>query len=104
MKLEKFLRNIASGLTLGLIIIIQGCEKPGMFTEMSSDETGIVFSNDITEDGHNNIMTYEYTYNGAGVAVGTRCQINYSLILETGNLRRLLFKQVFRVEMTGTQG
>lgn len=70
MKLEKFLRNIASGLTLGLMIIIQGCEKPGMFTEMSPDETGIVFSNDITEDGHNNIMTYEYTYNGAGVAVG----------------------------------
>lgn len=70
MKLEKFLRNIASGLTLGLMIIIQGCEKPGMFTEMSPDETGIVFSNVITEDGHNNIMTYEYTYNGAGVAVG----------------------------------
>ena len=37
---------------------------------MSSEDTGIVFQNQIVEDGHNNIMTYEYTYNGGGVAVG----------------------------------
>ena len=40
------------------------------FTELSGDETGLIFRNDITETQYNNIMTYEYTYNGAGVAAG----------------------------------
>ena len=65
-----FIRKTALSITLGLFMVIQGCEKPTMFIELSQNETGIDFSNTITEDGHNNIMTYEYTYNGAGVAVG----------------------------------
>lgn len=49
---------------------IQSCEDPSLFQLTSPSDTGIEFSNTITEDGHNNILTYEYTYNGAGVAVG----------------------------------
>ncbi|PKD17231.1 type IV secretion protein Rhs [Salegentibacter salinarum] len=65
-----FIRKTALSITLLLFMVIQACEKPTMFTELTPDKTGIKFSNTITEDGHNNIMTYEYTYNGAGVAVG----------------------------------
>ncbi len=47
------------------------CTKPTLqFTELSPEETGLVFRNDITETQHTNIMTYEYSYNGAGIAAG----------------------------------
>lgn len=34
------------------------------------DKTGLDFRNDLVETQHNNIMTYEYSYNGGGIAVG----------------------------------
>ena len=37
---------------------------------MSSSRTHIDFRNDIKEDENYNIPTYEYLYNGGGVAVG----------------------------------
>jgi enediyne biosynthesis protein E4 len=45
-------------------------EAPQQFTELSSKETGLDFRNDIVETPYNNILTYEYTYNGAGLAAG----------------------------------
>ena len=44
-------------------------EKP-LFTLLSPEETGITFSNDLTENKDVNILTYQYLYNGGGVAVG----------------------------------
>jgi enediyne biosynthesis protein E4 len=41
-----------------------------VFEQLSSRKTGISFNNRITEDKKNNILTYEYFYNGGGVAVG----------------------------------
>ncbi len=47
------------------------CRQPSQqFTEISATEAGITFRNDIIETQQTNIMTYEYTYNGAGVAAG----------------------------------
>lgn len=40
------------------------------FTEVAASEAGITFRNDILETQHTNILTYEYTYNGAGIASG----------------------------------
>lgn len=40
------------------------------FTQMSSDATGIKFSNNITETDSFNFFNYEYIYNGGGLAVG----------------------------------
>lgn len=37
---------------------------------MKPFETGLVFQNKIIETSENNIMTYQYMYNGAGVAAG----------------------------------
>src|SRR5688572_12432686 len=46
------------------------CGKQTQFEEMSAGTTNVAFRNEITETEHNNIMTYEYTYNGGGVATG----------------------------------
>ncbi|HTF16906.1 MAG TPA: VCBS repeat-containing protein [Chryseolinea sp.] len=40
------------------------------FEEVDAAQVGIAFRNDIVETQQTNIMTYEYTYNGAGVAAG----------------------------------
>src|SRR5690606_21477606 len=45
-------------------------EATTQFDELLPEETGVTFRNDIVETQHNNILTYEYTYNGAGVATG----------------------------------
>ncbi len=45
-------------------------EKSPLFTSLSSLETGIDFSNTIAEDLEKNIESYDYYYNGGGVAVG----------------------------------
>ena len=53
-----------------ILLTINRCGNRQQFTEMKSGKTGITFVNTITETEHTNILTYEYTYNGAGVAVG----------------------------------
>ena len=40
------------------------------FTLMSPEQTGIKYSNLFKEDYNYNIFTYEYMYNGCGVAIG----------------------------------
>jgi len=41
-----------------------------VFTALPASQTHIDFRNDIKEDENTNILTYEYLYNGGGVAVG----------------------------------
>ncbi|MBN8851198.1 MAG: VCBS repeat-containing protein [Sphingobacteriales bacterium] len=57
-----------------LLIFFTSChqleKKNTLFTEMPSSITHIDFRNEIKEDVDYNILTYEYLYNGAGVAVG----------------------------------
>src|SRR3982751_2408032 len=67
------------------------------FTDVSQS-SGITFSNTITESENQNIFTYEYMYNGAGVAIGdvnndglpdiffTANQLPDQLYLNKGNL------------------
>ncbi|HEY5747847.1 MAG TPA: VCBS repeat-containing protein [Chryseolinea sp.] len=43
---------------------------PPLMTLLSSEETGIDFSNTLYEDENLNILTFEYFYNGAGVGTG----------------------------------
>ncbi|MFC0775962.1 VCBS repeat-containing protein [Terrimonas alba] len=64
-----------------------------------SESSGISFANNITETENQNIFTYEYMYNGAGVAVGdinndglqdiffTANQVSDQLYLNKGNLQ-----------------
>ncbi|QKZ14237.1 VCBS repeat-containing protein [Spirosoma sp. KUDC1026] len=43
---------------------------PPLFTLLSPDQTGVTFSNNLTEGPNTNVLMYEYFYNGGGVAVG----------------------------------
>ncbi|MEQ8474496.1 MAG: VCBS repeat-containing protein [Marinoscillum sp.] len=46
------------------------CQERTLFTLVSSIDSNIDFRNEIVETPDNNIMTYQYMYNGAGVALG----------------------------------
>jgi len=41
-----------------------------LFTHLPASETGITFSNDLEEGPEVNVLSYEYLYNGGGVAAG----------------------------------
>jgi hypothetical protein len=41
-----------------------------LFTQLNAEDTGITFSNRITESDTMNVLTFEYINNGGGVAVG----------------------------------
>ncbi len=45
-------------------------KKLNFFTKLPSDHSGITFENTIQETPEINILNYEYTYNGGGVAAG----------------------------------
>jgi len=54
-------------------LIILSCKKQNddvLFELLSSEDTGIKFSNNLKEDEKLNILTYEYFYNGGGVGIG----------------------------------
>jgi hypothetical protein len=44
-------------------------ESSTLFEELRPDQTGIDFSNELREDEHLNILSFEYFYNGAGVGI-----------------------------------
>jgi hypothetical protein len=52
------------------ILLVQCTSEKKQFEELDPADTRVDFRNDIVETQHNNILTYEYTYNGAGVAAG----------------------------------
>jgi hypothetical protein len=64
-------RNTPYSLLCALVLVLfQQCGQPKQFSEVDLSDAGIDFRNDIKEDQVTNIMTYEYTYNGGGVATG----------------------------------
>ncbi|HEY4107549.1 VCBS repeat-containing protein [Puia sp.] len=52
-----------------LLSVRAGAQTP-LFQLLPAKETGIHFSNDIAETEELNVLSYEYFYNGGGVAVG----------------------------------
>ncbi len=59
-------------LIFGFLLLLLGCGKSegDLFTNPSSKNTGITFSNTLTETDDLNILDYLYFYNGGGVAIG----------------------------------
>ncbi len=57
---------------LSLVIFSVQSQKtqPTLFSLLSSNQTGINFTNNIYEDDSLNVLRYEYLYNGAGVGIG----------------------------------
>ena len=112
-KTLKFLQLIA----LGAVFFIAACqekevvEAPTLFELQNTDSTKLVFTNQIQETEVANILTYQYFYNGGGVAVGdlnndgledlyfTANQGQNKLFLNQGNLK---FRDITLA--TGTAG
>ena len=60
--------TILNVIFMGFILNISHGQK--MFTTLSAAESGITFENTLPETPEANIITYEYFYNGGGVAAG----------------------------------
>lgn len=54
---------------LGLLTLKANAQQP-LFKLLTPEETSIKFRNDLVEDEKLNVLSYEYLYNGGGVAVG----------------------------------
>ncbi len=81
------LKNITFILFLPLIF---GCRQSApsnkLFEAIQASHSGITFSNQLTESATQSIATYEYFYNGAGVAAGDLDGDNLPDLFFTGNM------------------
>ena len=76
-----------------IILVFSACktDKPveaftgQLFSEISPLESGVFFVNGINESWQRNTMTYDYFYNGAGVALGDINNDGLTDIFFTGN-------------------
>lgn len=68
----KGIKKNLSILILTCFTIITGCKnkETTLFVPLETDQTGISFTNTVTETEALNIMQYEYLYNGGGVGIG----------------------------------
>ncbi|WP_276366414.1 VCBS repeat-containing protein [Chryseolinea sp. H1M3-3] len=86
---NRFLRIAKYATFLPVLILFASCKsKPSgntLFKLLSPDDTGIEFSNVITETDSFNILTDEYIYNGGGVAIGDFNNDGLQDIFFTGN-------------------
>jgi len=55
---------------LCFLSILISCEKSYLLQEVSADDSGVNFTNEVKEKGKANILDYLYFYNGGGVSVG----------------------------------
>ena len=76
-------------IVLSLFIFFSSChnETKTLFTEVPSSHSHINFRNDIKENKDYNILTYEYLYNGGGVAVGDLNNDGLADIMFTANMQ-----------------
>lgn len=69
------------------LLCAQNPEKASLiFEKLPAKKTGIQFKNQLKEDAENNILRYEYFYNGGGVAVGDLDGDGLEELFFTGNM------------------
>jgi len=102
MKNQKFSKLMKSKLSYIFVIILAiGCSKKeaALFLKKPSGETGITFTNRLTETEDQNILDYMYFYNGGGISIGdinndglpdiffSGNQVKNKLYINKGNLK-----------------
>ena len=56
--------------TIFLFPLFSQAQQLKKFTSLTAEKTGVNFNNKLVENAANNIITYEYFYNGGGVGAG----------------------------------
>lgn len=77
-----------------ILLFVIGCQSSetthsstnSLFTLLSPQESGLYFINEVNENEKINILTYEYLYNGGGVAIGDINNDGLPDVFMTGNL------------------
>lgn len=84
-----------------MVLLLAGCDVPEtekvsndtknhsgikLFSLMNPQESGLYFINEVNEQPQLNILTYEYLYNGGGVALGDVNKDGLPDVFMTGNL------------------
>ncbi len=73
--------------SIALVLMAADCpDKIPLFENLPARKTGVKFRNNLTEDSQNNILTYEYFYNGGGVAAGDINNDGLDDLFFTGNM------------------
>ncbi|RZK47611.1 MAG: hypothetical protein EOO94_00190, partial [Pedobacter sp.] len=71
---------------ISLVFAVMSCNGPDtLFEKLQPSETNIDFTNTITETAEHNVFTYQYYYNGNGVAVGDVNNDGLTDLFFTGN-------------------
>ena len=83
--------SISISLSLSLIACLWSCTEPAidnptLFELVPPEQSGIQFNNTIKETALANILTYQYFYNGGGVAVGDVNNNGLMDLFFTGNM------------------
>ncbi|MEY4541780.1 MAG: hypothetical protein RLZZ306_3537, partial [Bacteroidota bacterium] len=105
-------KKLTTYIHLAFLLLTISCNKEKtLFQKLSPETSGITFTNTVTESEKENILNYEYFYNGGGVASGdfnndglvdlyfTGNQVDNKLYLHKGNLQ---FEDI--TEKSGTSG
>jgi enediyne biosynthesis protein E4 len=82
------LRYLSFSSLFMFLFLSYGCKKKdvNLFTLLDPKKTHVTFNNKITESDSLNIMTYEYIYNGGGVALADFNNDGLDEIFFTGNM------------------
>lgn len=80
-----WLQTKTSAVTFVLFCVMNSSHAQPLFQLLSSRQTGITFSNTINEDESLNVLSYEYLYNGGGVAAGDLNNDGFQDLVFTAN-------------------
>jgi enediyne biosynthesis protein E4 len=72
---------------LFLISLSAHAQKDPLFQQLPGSKTGVTFKNTLHESATSNVLTYEYFYNGGGVAVGDINNDGLDDIFFTANMK-----------------